>query len=1041
MAQPTFLNIIRRTVDTWVFVTDIYPEPDGASGYNGIINGDNTISFTDKNGATRYNHISYTIIEYIDEYGSNSLTPTSAEELIIHLKSEGFFGNGSGDGGATTFEELSDVTIFGGYPANQGRVPMVDGSGLIMVTPSFAFQNNIGKWYYQTLEGTGEVVPSEVSELINDGAQFIFAVTETSTPVFVSIQRTELGVTRRFMFNFIAGKPSSGTLWGAGGVPTTASQFRLLSILTVTPSDLTNDPNTIIKPIGTVPIGENFWEVANDLPDPQTPFDLTDSGEIQPDGNPLVYYFSFTQNSVLYYAQFVGSQGLYGGTETPFVEADFIVTTNDTIGDTPNLQTVTNEGNTTTNPIVIYSAVDGNKISFEDSQLVYTDANGNTLTLRFPVDAATGDVVIDIPAKDADDTFAMVSDISGGITDTDMYRFDGYETFLDEFSDEEGQFVRINSTKILYIYRHGTEYGEVSTTGAVYQKVSNDNGETWGNGVLIYNSTDYDDRNIVTGITPNGNIVVAFRRYDPLTLLAHDSGWVYSTNEGSTWSSYNVLVTTTGANDNHTPFGQLITRGTTIGFMTYVSVTGGTHIGVLWESIDDGLSFPTNTALYDFTSSPSPSLGEPYLIDLPNGKSLIYLRSRQSNALGVSVYQLESDDGYVFSGKIETNINEGALNRNNSTGFAYLDGDNIIVMFCRRYRSPETYKNTIGSLQIYIQPYADVDNNALAYVKKHEILRPVPNNVSFAGYPWGIRLDNTTWLFSVMDRQDVEIGVQKYTQNLFRFSKLAGNDFLTLPSKYNGTYVVKNEYNGGFDYVSTYPVPTIYQKIDTVPTEGSANVVTSGGIYSAIEDADFVQSVSGALVDNTDPKNPVINSPTIDAVPTDGSPNAVSSNGVFDAITAKTLFADTVDSSTVTGTTSETILKDYFIPANTIGVGTLSLESMFQKTGTAGACTYNVRINTTASLSGATLIASTGSVTATDLTKIISRKAYLKTGNSLVIYPAGSGISLPAQSSLAPTSITFDPTVDNYIIISVTLANAADSAKSVGTEIRFNYTN
>lgn len=206
--------------------------------------------------------------------------------------------------------------------------------------------------------------------------------------------------------------------------------------------------------------------------------------------------------------------------------------------------------------------------------------------------------------------------------------------------------------------------------------------------------------------------------------------------------------------------------------------------------------------------------------------------------------------------------------------------------------------------------------------------------------------------------------------------------------------------------------------------------------------------------------------PTVDATPTDGSSNAVSSNGTFDALAlkqatlvsatniktidsqtilgsgnlkigVKTLFADTVDSSTVTGTTSETILQSYLIPANSIGVGTLSFENLFSKTGTAGTCTYNVKINTSNSLSGATTIATSGSVTATDLSKVMVRKGYLKTGNTMVIYPASSGISVPAQSSLAPSSVTFDPTVDNYIIVSVTLANAADSAKQAGFEMTF----
>lgn len=403
--------IIRRTVDYWEFDDSVNPQPVSCSGYSGLANGDNTITFTSENGQTKYNHVIYSEFEYLDEYGGDNYTPTSASDLMQFLISQSFFGEGSGGGGSTTFIGLSDVSVPGGYAANQGKMFIVSGPGLVPVNPSFAFQNNIGRWQSVGIVGTGEVTPADVAAFINANANF--NVLETTTPVFVTAQRTESGITRKFVFNFIAGKPPTGTLWGAGGTPTTATQYRLVSILTVTPSDIENDPNTIIYPIGTVPIGENFWEVANDLPSPQTPFDLTDSGDIQPDGNPLVYYFSFTQDGVLYYAQFVGAQGLYGGIETPFVESDFIVTANDTIGDTPNLQLVTDTGNTTTNPIVIYNTVDGNKISYEDDRLVFTDPDGNTITIRVPLNAFTGDVILSVPIKESNDTFAMLSDIGG----------------------------------------------------------------------------------------------------------------------------------------------------------------------------------------------------------------------------------------------------------------------------------------------------------------------------------------------------------------------------------------------------------------------------------------------------------------------------------------------------------------------------------------------------------------------------------------------------------------------------------------------------
>jgi hypothetical protein len=98
---------------------------------------------------------------------------------------------------------------------------------------------------------------------------------------------------------------------------------------------------------------------------------------------------------------------------------------------------------------------------------------------------------------------------------------------------------------------------------------------------------------------------------------------------------------------------------------------------------------------------------------------------------------------------------------------------------------------------------------------------------------------------------------------------------------------------------------------------------------------------------------------------------APSQNAVFDALALKanisalsgytrTIIKDAVQSSAVTGTTTETILKSYEIPANTFAANDIInlVSARFQKTGTSGNnSSFRMYINTSNSLSGAVQIA------------------------------------------------------------------------------------
>jgi len=169
---------------------------------------------------------------------------------------------------------------------------------------------------------------------------------------------------------------------------------------------------------------------------------------------------------------------------------------------------------------------------------------------------------------------------------------------------------------------------------------------------------------------------------------------------------------------------------------------------------------------------------------------------------------------------------------------------------------------------------------------------------------------------------------------------------------------------------------------------------------------------------------------------TDKSP---SEDAVYDALAnvTRSFVIDNIPSTTVTGTLSETILKGYFVPANTFSsTGNFKIpEFSVVKGGTAGALNIRIYVNTSNTLTGAVQIAR---YTAT------STNVYIKIRRSYNIYAGniyGLGFTVTNMTNdITATSGTMDNTAYNvsnayYIITTATLSSTGDSATQTSFEI------
>lgn len=152
----------------------------------------------------------------------------------------------------------------------------------------------------------------------------------------------------------------------------------------------------------------------------------------------------------------------------------------------------------------------------------------------------------------------------------------------------------------------------------------------------------------------------------------------------------------------------------------------------------------------------------------------------------------------------------------------------------------------------------------------------------------------------------------------------------------------------------------------------------------------------------------------------------------------KKIILDTTTSGTTSGT-SITLLKSGLIPANTVQVGSkLRMVAKFYKTGSLGQGRTRFYINTSNTLTGATLLATQGlstgnffSLTRTPEVKSATNTEFPLTSTSL----SGDEGGVVAMASMS--SININWTVDQYIIAAGECANAGDSMTCQSLEVLY----
>jgi hypothetical protein len=134
-----------------------------------------------------------------------------------------------------------------------------------------------------------------------------------------------------------------------------------------------------------------------------------------------------------------------------------------------------------------------------------------------------------------------------------------------------------------------------------------------------------------------------------------------------------------------------------------------------------------------------------------------------------------------------------------------------------------------------------------------------------------------------------------------------------------------------------------------------------------------------------------------------------------------------INATAVTGTTANTITSAILIPANTFGsTGIIDIMGRYQKTGTSGTQNLRLYVNTSASLTGATLVANfyLGANTNAGAWRTAN------ISSNIINFYSLNGVTNSDLGTILGTSATatFNTSVDNYIIFAIQLSSGSDSS-------------
>jgi hypothetical protein len=401
----------------------------------------------------------------------------------------------------------------------------------------------------------------------------------------------------------------------------------------------------------------------------------------------------------------------------------------------------------------------------------------------------------------------------------------------------------------------------------------------------------------------------------------------------------------------------------------FLVIYDGTNFQMIGIAPNQMFAFVTND------DSVTINKGEPvYAFSASGDRMSVKLANNTSDATSAKTV------GLVFSSSIPSNgtgfiITQGVIQNLNTS--MYTAGDTLYV------------GATAGSLT-NVKPYA-------------------PNHLVYAG---------------IVERANAGNGqIYVRVQNGYELDEIHDVDLITIPPTtndvltYNGSLWVAQAPSGGSGTVTSVATsaPITGGPITTSGTIGITQATTSTSGYLSSTDWNTFNGKQDLLISGTNIK-------TINSTSLLGSGNiTINGNPSLGIVTG----------TNVTGVTAMTKSATITLPANTISaISILEIEARAIRVATlTGTIAFQVYINTSDSLTGATLLGVFNSMTTSNWFTQGRRSLFINpTINNLICVNTGTTVATDFTSTGANGSITFDETLTYYLIFAVQPSSTATTA-------------
>lgn len=158
--------------------------------------------------------------------------------------------------------------------------------------------------------------------------------------------------------------------------------------------------------------------------------------------------------------------------------------------------------------------------------------------------------------------------------------------------------------------------------------------------------------------------------------------------------------------------------------------------------------------------------------------------------------------------------------------------------------------------------------------------------------------------------------------------------------------------------------------------------------------------------------------------------SATTVQNAIDEIVSKTsiVLAQSSPNSVRSGDTNNTLMYSKLIYANMVGVGDcIKIITKFTKPSSVANPTIRLYINTSSDLSGASLLATYVTTNANGRFFLVERTANVDGATTNFLVATSGALTDSILSTVAPSDITIDWTINQYFIVAIQLGNAADS--------------